>query len=235
MEAFIVAARVPCVCGRFANPASADDLASWSDAIANLTMARWAGKRWNAAPTQQLPIIRHEVDGLRHLDLAAWGWRPSWMKTGVAVNARGEEAAEKPTWATAMRSRRCLVPATAFYEWRQDDGQPFAFQRPDRQPFAIGGLWEPGPSEDAFLLLTTVANAVVAPVHDRMALIVPRELWDAWLDPTTPLPTVRSLVAPAPVDELMAVPIGRGVSSVRNDGPHLLKPVAETKQLTLEL
>ena len=151
------------------------------------------------------------------------------MKTGLLVNARGEEAATKPTFASALRLRRCLVPATAFYEWREADRQPFAYQRPEGLPYTIGGLWDPTGAADgspAFLLLTVEANTVVKPCHHRMALIVPQLRWDAWLDPATPSLEVAAMIEPSPADELVAVEVSRLVSNVRNDGPELLAPMA---------
>ena len=216
------------MCGRFANPCTAETLEESFAAAANLLMAKgWSGGRYNAAPTQALPIVRGDPAGGRQLDLMGWGWKPAWMRTGLLVNARGEEAAAKPTFASALRLRRCLVPATAFYEWRESDKQPFAYQRPDGLPYAIGGLWDPAGAADgspAFLLLTVEANAVVAPCHHRMALIVPRLRWDAWLDPSTDALQVATMIEPSPAEELVAVQVSKLVSSVRNDGPELLVP-----------
>jgi len=215
------------MCGRFAFPLESSTLAEFQ-AKRSLAMGDWLGT-YNAAPTQRLPMVRREDDGTRLIDLMRWGWKPSWMKAGLLVNARGEEAAQKPTFASALRLRRCLVPATAFYEWREADRQPFAYQRPDRQSYAIGGLWDPTGAADgspAFLLLTVEANAVVQPCHHRMALIVPQLRWDQWLDPATPALEVQGMIEPSPADELMAVEVSKLVSNVRNNGPELLVPVA---------
>jgi len=217
------------MCGRFANPMMARNMEEYFQALANLAMANsWKADRYNAAPTQELPVVLPGPAGSRTLDLMRWGWKPSWMKAGLLVNARGEEAATKPTFASALRLRRCLVPVTAFYEWREADRQPFAYQRPDGNPYAIGGLWDPAGAADgspAFLLLTVGANSVVAPAHHRMALIVPSLKWKAWLDPATPALEVQSMIEPSPADELVAVPVSKLVSNVRNDGPELLVPV----------
>ena len=214
------------MCGRFANPCTAESLEAFFAAATNLLIAKgWKGGRYNAAPTQELPVVLPSPGGGRALDLMRWGWKPSWMKSGLLVNARGEEAAGKPTFASALRLRRCLVPAVAFYEWRESDKQPFAYQRPDGLPYAIGGLWDPAGAADgspAFLLLTVEANAVVQPCHHRMAFIVPRLRWDAWLDPATPALEVVSLIEPSPADELVALQVSRAVSNVRNEGPELL-------------
>ena len=216
------------MCGRFANPCDAETLEEWYQATANLLMAKgWKGGRYNAAPTQELPVIRRVAQGRRELDLLRWGWKPSWMRSGLLVNARGEEAAAKRTFADALHLRRCLVPAVAFYEWREADRQPFAYQRPDGKPYAIGGLWDPVGAADgspAFLLLTVEANRVVAPCHHRMALIVPRLQWDAWLDPATPALEVSSMIEPSPAEELAATQVSALVSNVRNEGPELLTP-----------
>ena len=186
-------------------------------------MNGWRGT-YNAAPTQRLPVVRQDTEG-RTVDLLRWGWKPAWMKSGLLVNARGEEASSKRTFASALRLRRCLVPALAFYEWREADKQPFAYMQADGRPYAIGGLWDPTGAADgspAFLLLTVEANSVVAPAHHRMALIVPRLRWDAWLDPTTSALEVESMIEPSPAEELVAVPVSGLVSNVRNNGPELL-------------
>jgi len=170
------------MCGRFANPMMARTMEEYLQASATLAFAKGWKSRHNAAPTQELPIVRREDDGHRSLDLMRWGWKPPWMKTGLLVNARGEEAMQKRTFSSALCLHRCLVPALAFYEWREADKQPFAYTRPDRQPYAIGGLWDPTGAADgshAFLLLTVEANSVVAPTHHRMALIVPSLRWEA--------------------------------------------------------
>lgn len=212
------------MCGRYAFPLESSTFAEFEAKLSDL-MGGWRGT-YNAAPTQRLPVVRRDPEG-RTVNLLRWGWKPSWMRTGLLVNARGEEAAGKRTFADALRLRRCLVPALAFYEWRETDKQPFAYRRPDGQPYAIGGLWDPAGAADgspAFLLLTVEANSVVAPCHHRMALIVPRLRWDAWLDPATPALEVASMIEPSPAEELEAVQVSALVSNVRNDGPELLVP-----------
>lgn len=217
------------MCGRFANPLTAEELASIVDAAENLVMAQGGWRpRYNAAPTQRLPVVRARQERGRRLELMAWGWKPVWMASGLLVNARGEEAAGKRTFATALRARRCLVPVQAFYEWREEDGQPFAFQRPDRAPYLIGGLWQDAATakgETGFVLLTVAANAVVAPCHHREPLIVRREAWDSWLDPATPFDQVAALIRTSDPADLEGTPVSRAVSKVQNDGPELLVPL----------
>lgn len=214
----------------------AEPSAAGQDGPSDPGIAGWH-PTWNAAPTQPLPVVLPD-GGARALTLMRWGWRRDFTRgddTAAAggaregqllVNARGEEAAGKRTWREALRTRRCLVPATAFYEWKEASRQPWAFTRSDRGPFAIAGLWEPDGEGGAFILLTTVANAVVAPVHHRMACIVPREAHDAWLDPQTPAAAVAALIAPYPATAMRAWPVGTAVNRVANDGARLLDEAA---------
>jgi putative SOS response-associated peptidase YedK len=149
--------------------------------------------RWNIAPTQLAPVVR-AAGGGREVASLRWGLTPSWAKDlafgAKCVNARSETAAAKPAFRSALRARRCLVPATGFYEWTK--GPPkraFLFRREDRAGFALAGLWESwtdrgtGEVVDTFAILTTAANPLVLPVHERMPVVVPRARWAAWLDP----------------------------------------------------
>ncbi len=217
------------MCGRFANPMTAKDLALRLQAEANALYARGWKPTWNAAPSQQHPVlIRH--DGLRRLGVMRWGWKPGFLKGRDLVNARGEEAHAKPTFADAFQRRRCLVPALAFYEWCESTkpSQPYAIARADGEPFTIAALWsslEPvagGERTPAFLLLTVPANATVAPVHHRQACIIAPAARDRWLDPATPFNEVRDLVAACRAEELTVWPVSKAVNAPANDGPELL-------------
>ena len=184
--------------------------------------------RYNIAPTQQVPVVVSAPGGRALRDLR-WGLIPFWAKDASKpmINARSETAAEKPTFRGSMRHRRCLVPADGFYEWQGPAGkkQPFLFSPPGGGPLAFAGLWErwtgsDGAPLDTFAILTTAANAVVAPVHDRMPVILPPDAWAAWLDPaTTDAAALRPLLVPAPDELLTARPLSKHVSSVRNDDP----------------
>ena len=151
--------------------------------------------RYNIAPTQTVPIVRQKDGGGRELALVRWGLIPSWAKEagigGRLINARAETVAEKPAFRGAFRKRRALVPADGFYEWRKREGdrpkQPLLVRRRDGQPFAFAGLWEhwrgPEGEVETCTILTTEANAALAPIHDRMPVILDPACYDRWLDP----------------------------------------------------
>jgi putative SOS response-associated peptidase YedK len=159
----------------------------------------------------------------------------SWAKDAkvAPINARAETAADKPMFRAALRKRRCLVPASGFYEWLAVAGakrkQPYCFRAADERPWAFAGLWErwegpEGPVESC-AILTTGANELVRPVHDRMPVILPEGHWPAWLD--VGLQDSAALVPmlrPFPADAMRAYPVGPLVSNPRNDGPGCLEP-----------
>jgi putative SOS response-associated peptidase YedK len=150
--------------------------------------------RWNIAPTQQAPVFREAPQG-RSLGALRWGLVPSWaddLRFGArCINARAETLAAKPAFRAAFRTRRCLVPATGFYEWTRDAErkQPYVFRTRDGPVFLMAGLWDTwiaadtGEVVESFTIVTTAANDVVRPVHDRMPVILPRANWSSWLDP----------------------------------------------------
>ena len=155
--------------------------------------------RYNIAPTQTVAIVRRKDDGGgRELALVRWGLIPSWAKDasigGRLINARAETVAEKPAFRGAFRRRRALVPADGFYEWRKREGdrpkQPLLIRRRDGQPFALAGLWEhwrgPEGEVQTCTIVTTAANVVLAPIHDRMPVILDPASYDRWLDPAQP-------------------------------------------------
>ncbi len=208
---------------------TATDLEGYLNAQANALYARGWKPTWNAAPSQQHPVcILH--NGERRVGLMRWGWKPSFLKGRDLVNARGEEAHAKPTFAEAFVAHRCLVPATAFYEWSEAEKptKPYAIARKDRDPFTIAGLWtylDPVEGQErlpAFLLLTVPAGETVMPIHHREALIIAPEDRDRWMDPKTPFADVLKLVKGCPAEELEIWPVSRAVNSPKNDGPELL-------------
>jgi putative SOS response-associated peptidase YedK len=189
------------------------------------------------APTQPIPIVRL-VDGKRHFALVRWGLLPSWVKDPktftLLINARGETAAEKPAFRAAMKRRRCLIPADGFYEWKAVGGrkQPFYVRAKSGGPFAFAGLWETwtGPNGEELetaAIVTTTANRTLAPIHDRMPVIVPPDAFDLWLDNDTVDPTTAAaLIAPAPENLLEAFPVSTEVNRTANDNPKLVERFA---------
>jgi putative SOS response-associated peptidase YedK len=189
----------------------------------------WHQRRFNVTPTGIAVSALGGSEGLRFGPMT-WGWQRDFLaKSRHLINARGEEAANKPTWSTALRARRCLIPATAFYEWRESDKQPYSFHQPGHEPFMIGALWErPADAEyAAFVLLTTEANALVTPIHHRMAHMLAPETWDAWLDPTTPFDDILALIRPYPIERMEAYPIRRRIAKAAETDPIIAEPCDE--------
>ncbi len=192
---------------------------------------------YNIAPTQQVPIVR-QVEGLgRRLDRVHWGLIPSWAKDpsmgNRMINARAETLAERPAFRAAFRHRRCLVAADGFYEWKPIDGnkQPYWIGLQDRRPLAFAGLWEHWDARDgsdtveSCTIVTTDADTVVRPLHERMPVILRPEDYDAWLDPQAKPDALQHLLTPFESEELVAYPVSRAVNNPRNDNPDLLLPV----------
>ena len=196
--------------------------------------------RYNIAPTTDVPIVRVNAEGQRELVRMRWGLVPRWAKDpsigARMINARGETIADKPSFRMSYRRHRCLLPATGFYEWKAPP--PGAGEPPRKQPLHIGmadgslfglaGLYERWRSDDGTILdsctiVTTEANALVKPIHDRMPLIVAPEHYARWLDPANA--DVGDLIAPYPPAAMAYYPISSRVNSVRHDDASLLERV----------
>jgi putative SOS response-associated peptidase YedK len=174
---------------------------------------------------------------IRELVALRWGLIPSWAKDASIgarlINARAETAAEKPAFRAAMRRRRCLVVADGFYEWQRQGKakQPFFIRLRDDRPFAFAGLWESweasgeGPLETC-TILTTEPNALVAPLHDRMPVILPPDVYDTWLDPANEdTARLATLLRPYPAEEMDAYAVGPYVNSPTHEGAECIEPV----------
>ncbi len=199
---------------------------------------------YNVAPTAKVLAVR-AADNERQLGRLRWGLVPFWakdLKIGAKmINARSETVAEKPAFRAAYKSRRCLVPADGFYEWAKVAGggpkQPYFIHRRDDDPLVFAGLWErwrPSESADAesddvietCTILTTAANADIEPVHNRMPVLIPPARWDDWLDPSTDLDSLGTLLVPAPNGLLQLRPVSTLVNRVANNSPELLEEVS---------
>ncbi len=191
---------------------------------------------WNMAPTMAAPVIRrHPETGERHLDPLTWGFVPAFTKTlkeaHKPINARSETVATSGMFRAAFAKRRCIVPASAFYEWRADPGgkTPFAIARADGDPMAFAGIWEGWRSPEgdilrSFAILTTTANHQMAALHERMPVVLERRDWPAWLGEADGDPA--ALLCPLSDGVLKLWPVDKRVGNVRNDGPELLTEVA---------
>jgi putative SOS response-associated peptidase YedK len=191
--------------------------------------------RYNIAPTQPVAAVRAGEAGRECVRLR-WGLVPSWARDTkqAPINARAETAADKPMFRAALRKKRCLIPADGFYEWLARAGekrkQPYCFRPRDERPFAFAGLWErwegpEGPVESC-AILTTEANELVRPVHDRMPVILPAQHWMEWLDVRLQdAAELVPLLRPYPADAMRAHPVGPAVNNPRNHGPECLAAV----------
>ncbi len=222
------------MCGRYALHAPAESLAEDFDAVLEIAALT---PRYNAAPLQWLPVVRQRPSGERVIHALRWGLLPAWAKDeGMAarlINARAETLSEKTAFRAAFGRRRCVVPASGFYEWSRDPAgkQPFYLSPPDGSLLALGGLWErwtratDGQTIDTFAIVTMAANPLVSELHDRMPLILSVDEVGLWLDQSTPLARIQQMLIPCPDDRLTAHPVGRAVGNVRNEGPELILPV----------
>ncbi len=222
------------MCGRYASflsPEAIRTLFGTRNPLVNLPPS------WNVAPSQPAMVVRrHPQSGDRHLDLLRWGLVPHWEKdlrtARKPINARAETAIASRVFRGAFATRRCLVPADAFYEWRPTPfgKQPYAIARRDGAPMAFAGLWESwrspeGEAVRTFVILTTAANATMAALHDRMPVLVEEQDWPTWLGEVEVAPA--TLMRPAADDVLYVWQVSRAVNSVRNNGPELLDTIED--------
>lgn len=192
--------------------------------------------RYNIAPTDQHWIVRTKYED-RELLLATWGLVNSWAKdkkrAAAQINARAETLESRPAFKEAFRERRCVVPGDGFFEWvgPKTARQPVWFHRPDRGLLLFAGLyeyWQSAPEqwERTFTIVTTDANDLMQPIHDRMPVILSEDAVDGWLTPKREVGELRRLLAPPPNDWLMATPVSRRANSVKNDDAGVLEEVA---------
>lgn len=189
--------------------------------------------RYNIAPGQLALVVRRQADK-RELAMLRWGLIPSSAYSARTArrttNARAETVATTPAIRGAFSARRCLVPCSGFYEWQRvnRDNRPYWIGMKDRGPFAMAGLWEAwndpatGEAIDTFCIVTTVANSLMAPIHDRMPVIIDPSYFDIWLEAAS-APT--RLLRPYPSDEMDAYPVGSWVNSLARDDPRCIEPL----------
>lgn len=225
------------MCGRYAITLPPQAMAKLFSAIGALPNFP---PRYNAAPTQALPIVRRKVKAGRELALARWGLVPSWSQGPdprfSMINARAETVADKPAYRGAFRHRPCLVPADGFFEWQslgKAGKQPWYFSLKSGATFAFAGLWEHwlgvgGDELESFAIIVTDANECVAPVHDRMPVILHPDDHARWLaEDDTPARERLALLRPFPAVEMCRWPVSRKVGSPANDSPDLIEKVSD--------
>jgi putative SOS response-associated peptidase YedK len=216
------------MCGRYsitASPEAMRRLFRFVNPVPNLP------PRYNAAPTQRLPVVRRDREGKGELALLRWGLVPSWANEPEIgyrmINARAESVADRPAYRAAFRRRRCLVPADGFYEWQRRSGrkQPYRVTMKDGGLFAFAGLWERWNGGDepleTFTIIVTGANDLIRGIHERMPVIIDPADYEAWLeavDTTIPM----ALLQPYPAEKMRAYPVGPRVNSPKNDDPQVI-------------
>lgn len=195
-------------------------------------------RSYNAAPTQQLPVIVDRGDEGRDLTMMRWGLVPRWAKPGeskgpVPFNARAETLLEKPMFRSLVARRRCLVPANSYYEWKQagKGKQPYLFSLPDRPLFAFAGLYDEvaGPDGEvsgSYTIITTDANDLTREFHHRMPVILHRADEELWASPDVDDPqAVQHLLRPYDPDEMTLYAVSPAVNNVRVNEPSLIEPI----------
>jgi putative SOS response-associated peptidase YedK len=216
------------MCGRFAQRTSAREIAkTFGVAVPEMNA------RYNIAPTQDVLAVRRQTEG-REAIMLRWGLVPAWAKDNSMgarlINARSETVTDKPAFREAFKRRRCLIPASGFYEWQRQGTRklPYYFQMKDGRPFAFAGLRErwvdaDGAEIETCAILTTECNDLLRPVHERMPVIIASTDYDQWLDPQVyQTESLRTLLRPYPAAEMDAYPVGLHVNNPAHDDEQCL-------------
>jgi putative SOS response-associated peptidase YedK len=214
------------MCGRFTLTV---DPAEFQDAFTDYEFPTQFAPRFNIAPTQ--PVLAIPNDGGNRADFFVWGLIPSWAKDpsigNRLINARGETLAEKPSFRSGYKYKRCLILADGFYEWKAQPGTkikvPHFIHMKKRQPFAFAGLWGEWHSPDgsqirSCTIVTTEPNELMAPIHNRMPVIIPPDAYAQWIDSAARTPeSLQALIKPYPAEEMSAYPVSTLVNNPKND------------------
>lgn len=219
------------MCGRFALAATGEEVAEHYQ----LPEVPFVVPRYNIAPTQPVAAVRMDRSGDREFTFFQWGLIPSWAKDPAMgsrmINARAETAAEKPAFRAAFKRRRCLLPATGFFEWQKVGGrkQPMYIHEMGGGIVSLAGLWEIWQSPDGgeletCTILTTTPNGLMEPIHDRMPVILHPLDYDMWLAPDTPVDQLHHLLRPFDAERLAAYPVSTAVNKPLNDSPDVISP-----------
>lgn len=217
------------MCCRYARKSTMELLAEWF--LLELSRVPWFLPSYNVAPQSVQPVVHLSDEGGRCISLMRWGLVPNWARDprfGLhTINARAEEAAAKPAFRESLKRRRCLVPVDAFYEWQRVSSKlrrPYAVALKSGSPYALAGLWDEwmtpqGEPLASFTVLTTSANALMAPIHERMPVLIDRNNYAEWLDPAS---DPQRLMKPFDAALMEAWPVSERVGNVRNNEPALL-------------
>ena len=200
------------------------------------SQSAWWKPRYNVAPTQPAPVVLLR-DGTRQVEMMRWGLVPAWgrrpgVRPPLMINARAESLQAKPVFRDALARGRCLVPADGFFEWKRAGThaptQAMYIHRRDHHLFAFAGLWARTHTDDGELLSFTIVTGppseLVAPIHDRMPVVLDRGSYAAWLDPLTDPDRAQALLRPAADAAWIAQPVSAHVNSAHNDDPRCIEP-----------
>jgi putative SOS response-associated peptidase YedK len=222
------------MCGRFTQQRPASELA---EIFAAEPLVDDLGARFNVAPTDEALVVVQREER-RAITAYRWGLIPHWAENAKIAsrtfNARAETLTSSPAFRDALRRRRCVVPVESFYEWRREGSvrQPYAIARADGLPLAFAGLWagwrdpETDQVRRTFTIITTTPNETMAPIHDRMPVILADDAWPAWIDPSLGSSgEALGLLDARREPDLVVRPVSRLVNDVRNDGPELVVPI----------
>lgn len=223
------------MCGRFTSKAKPEE--TKKEFKVEKLDAAVLNPRYNIAPSQMINVV-FEPKGERILEQIKWGLIPSWTKDANAIkgliNARAETLREKPSFRDAFKSRRCIIPASGFYEWQKARGgkQPFYFFLKDKEVFGFAGLWESwvdkttGEELETCTIITTEANDVLKPIHDRMPVILKAKSYDEWLDTNVnDTERLQKILIPYPADEMDSHAVGKSVNIPDVDAAELIQPL----------
>ncbi len=223
------------MCGRYTLTAPSESLA---EMLPGLEITDENSPRYNIAPTQEVAVVPN--NGENRMEYFRWGLIPSWAKDpkigNRMINARSETLAEKPSFRTAYKRRRCLVLADGYYEWRRERDRggktPYYIRMASEKPFAFAGLWESWrqAGEDTSLqsctIITCPPNERLERIHDRMPVILAEAEYDLWLNPEEQAPAqLNHLLQPYAAEEMTAYPVSRLVNQPKNDTPECILPV----------
>ena len=186
--------------------------------------------RYNIAPSQEIWAVGDFGRGLEFAKLV-WGLIPGWSADNKGfINARSETLEDKPSFSESFQKRRCLIPADGFYEWKRSGRakQAFLFELIDELPFAFAGIWDRWGTREPLTtcaIITTGANEIVEPLHNRMPVILKPKSYETWLDPNADLVSLKQLLSPLPASEMTCHPVSSAVNYVDNEGPELVERV----------
>ncbi len=222
------------MCGRYVVAYDPDTL------VAGFSVVRVPAfpRRWNVAPQSDVPVVFETKEGVRVAETMRWGLLPHWAKDAKLAhklnNARAEGVFDKPSFRQAARRRRCLLPASGFYEWQAlpSGKQPWYISPKGDLPFAMAGLfeaWRASEADDWLLtccVITTAPNTLMAPIHDRMPVMLAPEDWAAWLDRDRHDPAeLAPLLEPCDPSTMQAWPVARAVNRGSAEGEALIEPI----------